>query len=59
METFSETNDTDELPKGVFPITLRIVYQYQRKYPGLMDKFKCSAYQRGYFNGGSNNNLFL
>ena len=28
----------DELPKGMIPVTLKIIYQYQWKDPGLVEK---------------------
>ena len=38
-EIMSEINDIDELPEGVFPISLKIIDQYQRKFPILMAKY--------------------
>ena len=35
----SEINDIRELPEGVFPIHLKLINQYQQKYPSLMDKY--------------------
>ena len=45
----SEINDTEELPEGLFPINLKLMNQYQRKYPILMDKYKNPTYKIGYF----------
>ena len=36
----SEINDIEELLEGVFPINLKLINQYQRKYPSLMNKCK-------------------
>ena len=36
----SESNETKELPKGIFPINLKLLDRYQRKYPILMAKYK-------------------
>ena len=55
----SEINDTEELPKGIFPINLKIINQYQQKYPILKDKYEMGTYQKGYFCGGININLNL
>ena len=40
METLSEINDTKELYKGKFTITLKIIDQYQQKYSSLTDEQK-------------------
>ena len=55
----SEVFDIDEIPKGIFPIIVTIIYQYHRKYPGLMENFKCAKYKQGYFHGSGNNILNL
>ena len=39
-EKLSEINEIKELPEGIFPINLKLIDQYQRKYPSLMDKYK-------------------
>ena len=36
----------------MFPITCRIIYQYQRKDKELLDRLKCANYQTKYFCGG-------
>ena len=36
----SEINDIDELPEGIVPVKLEIIYRYQHKDPILMDKYK-------------------
>ena len=33
-----EINDIKLLPEGIFPVNLKITYQYQGKYPSIMDK---------------------
>ena len=50
----SEINDTEELPEGLFPINLKLMNQYQRKYPSLKAKYELSMYQKGSFRGGIN-----
>ena len=39
-EISSEINKSEELPKGVFPINLKSISQYQRKNPSLIAKYK-------------------
>ena len=41
----SEINDIKELPEGGFPINFKLIYQYQRKYPSLMIKYKTGCYK--------------
>ena len=53
----SEINYTKELPEGIFSIELKLIDQYQRKYPILKDNYKMGTYNKGSFNGGSNINL--
>ena len=36
----SEINDTDEFNEVIFPINLKTTYQYQHKYPSILDKYK-------------------
>ena len=47
----SEINYIEELPEGVFPVNISIVYQYQRKYSSLMDKYKTGKYKISSFHG--------
>ena len=35
-----ETNDIEELPEGISPINLKLIVQYQRKEPRLMNKYQ-------------------
>ena len=39
-EIVSEINDNEELYVSIFPINLKLIYQYQRKYPSLKSKYK-------------------
>ena len=43
----SEINDTQELPEGIFPVNLKPIEQYQRKYPSLLSKYKKGTYNKG------------
>ena len=43
-EIVSQINDTEELPEVIFPINLKIIDQYQRKDPILMDKYEIGTY---------------
>ena len=36
----SQINDTEEIPEGIFPITLELINKYQWKHPILLDKYK-------------------
>ena len=36
----SEINDIKELSEGILPINLKLIDQYQCKYPCLMDKYE-------------------
>ena len=55
----SEINEIEEVSEGNFPINLKLIYQYQQKYPSLLAKYKEVVYQKGYLNEGSNINLNL
>ena len=48
-ETLSEINDTEEFPEYIFPISLKIITHYQRKYPCLKAKYDMGAYHKGHF----------
>ena len=50
----SEINDTKEIPEGIFPINLKLIYQYQLKDLSLITKYKNHTYKTGYFYGVSN-----
>ena len=52
----SEINDTKKIHEGTFPINLKLIEQYQRKYPSLLDKYKDGTYQKCSFREGSNIN---
>ena len=49
-----EINDTEEITDDIFPMILKLIDQYQRKYPILKDKYELGKYQKGSFCGGSN-----
>ena len=53
----SKHYDINELPEDKFTITLKIIDQYQSKYPGLRAKIKWATYRHGYFCGGSHKNF--
>ena len=57
-EIMSKINDTKKLPED-FPINLKLIYQYQRKDPSLMNKYKKCIYKTGSFRRGCNINLNL
>ena len=54
-----EINDTEELPEGNFPVNLKLINQYQWKYPSLMAKYNMGTYNKGFLCGGSNMDLIL
>ena len=47
-----EINDNEEIPEGNFPINLKLIKEYQRKEPSLMDKYKDGTHHKGYFGSG-------
>ena len=55
----SEINDTKEVSEGISPISLKLIYQYQRKDSSLKDKYEMGTHQIVSFCGGSNINLNL
>ena len=55
----SEINYIEEWPEVIFPITLKIIDQYQRKYSSLRDKYAMGTYQKDYFCGVINININL
>ena len=55
----SETNDTKELPEGMFTINLKPIDQYLWKYPMLMAKYKNHTYKTSSFCGGINIDINL
>ena len=50
----SEINGIEEISEGNFPINLKLITEYQRIEPSLMDKYKDGAYHTGSFCGGIN-----
>ena len=38
-EVVLEINDTEEIPEVIFPINLKFIEQYQRKYSSLLAKY--------------------
>ena len=50
----SEINYIKKFPEGIFPINLKWIDQYQRKYTNLMAKYKNHTYKKVSFTGGSN-----
>ena len=59
QEIVSEINNKEEIPEGNFPITLKFIQQHQRSEPSPMGKYEYGMYHKGYFCGGSNNNLSI
>ena len=55
----SETNDTEELPDGLFPINLKLIQKYQRLEPSILAKYKIGTYQQSPFCGGINIDISL
>ena len=55
----SEINYIKELSEGIFPITLKLIEQYQQKDLSLKDKFEMGTYHEDTFYGGSNVKLRL
>ena len=55
----SEINDIEEIPEGTLSINLKLIQQHQQAEPSLMAKYKNGTYHKGYFRGGSNDNLSL
>ena len=47
------------MPESIFPVTLNLIDQYQRKYPSLLAKYIMGTYQKYSFRGGSNIDLNL
>ena len=45
-EAVLEINNTEELLEGIFPINLKSINQYQRKYPRLKAKYKMGTYKK-------------
>ena len=55
----SETNYTEEFPEGIFPISFKLIYQYQPKESILMAKDEMGTYHKGSFCGEINVNIRL
>ena len=47
----SEINDTKGLPEYNFRISLKLIDQYQQKYPSMMAKNETGTYKTSYFHG--------
>ena len=48
----SKNNHIKWSPEIFFSVDLKIIGQYQQKYPRPMDKYKTSKYKSGYLNDG-------
>ena len=48
----SELYIIDELPDGIFPLSLEIIDRYQREDILLQEKLNFAEYQKDYFCGG-------
>ena len=59
QEIVSEINGTEEISQVNFPINLKWIQQHQWAEPSLMAKCKYFKYHKGYFDGGSNENITL
>ena len=55
----SEINYIKGLREGTSPINLKIIGEYQQKYPRLMAKYKTGKYKSRYFCGVINRNFNL
>ena len=53
----SEIDDIKEIPEGTFPINLKLIQRHQQVESIQMDKYKYCSYNKGYFCGGSNDNI--
>ena len=58
-EIVSEINDIEEVPEGIFPVNLKLINQYQCKYPILMAKYHICKYNTCSSCGGINIDLNL
>ena len=50
----SELYDTDEMPEGTFPLSLKLIDRYQREDPCLQARLTCANYHNDPFRGGRN-----
>ena len=41
----SEIDYIKELPESIFPVNLKLIYQYQEKYPSLIAKYKTGTFK--------------
>ena len=55
----SEINDIEEIPKGTFPINLKLIRKHKQSEQSITAKYKDSMYHKDYFCGGSNIDLKL
>ena len=54
MEAMPELYDIEELPDGMFPLSLKLIDINQLEYPVLTEKLKVIEYQKSYFCRGQN-----
>ena len=47
----SETNYTEEVLEGTFPINLKLIEKYQQTEASPMDKYQDGTYHKGSFRG--------
>ena len=55
----SEINNIEELPKGTFPIILKLIQKYQQAEPSIKAKYEDGMYHKGSFCGVSNIDIKL
>ena len=55
----SEINDIEELHKGTFPISLKLIQKYQQAEPSIKAKYEYGTYYKVSFRGVSNIDLKL
>ena len=53
----SEINVNEELPKGKFPIDLKLIQIYKLKEPSIIARYKNGTYRKGSFHGFINSYL--
>ena len=54
MENRSELYDTEEMPYGMFPFSINLIYLYQQDDPILVVKLNCADYRKSSRIGGQN-----
>ena len=55
----SELYGKNEMTEGNFPLSLKLIYRYQREDPVLQAKLAFAKYQKSYFSGGHNTIEFI